>query len=353
MLYTTYLLALSCVLFFCFVDYRGKVFDKILCVFMYFMMAYVVSNADLGAYYNMYDYIDNISKIGFTDPGFGLLMFLGRSAGLDYSRFLIVFTIIGILFVVGVFRKISNCPGMILAIYFAFLFPTFTVQIRPFIAETILYVLLYEVVYNEKFDKKNFFILLALSVAFHATSLFFVLVLLMGLIHKRKNLAAVIVLISVLVPASATILKYIPIPMIQQKIQYYFYIRKTVSVSVLAVTIAYITVMGYIYYRCSKLKGDWYGRFDRLLRINIVGIIACDMMLLFNSNFYRMIRIILMVDALVILNQYFDNGGKARKRIVLGGVFASFFFAYEILMGRILDVAMGNSFLASALGIKR
>ena len=217
------LILIICItLFFCCVDINGKASSKVLLVLMFFIMAFTTDNVDMGAYLSWYRQIDSIWEVGVTDPGFGILMLLGKTAGLDYFGFLIALTVLGLAFVTIVIYKKSDCPAMVLAIYFALVFPTLTIQVRAFLAETVIYIMIAEIVEHEKFDLKKFFLLMIAAIMLHASSFFFILLLLIALVENERRFTMIVSAAVVAVPFSAVILRYIPIPMIQEKISVYF-----------------------------------------------------------------------------------------------------------------------------------
>lgn len=352
MLYAGYLFCLCAVLWFCFIDYKGVIADKLLCLFMFPLMAFVTENVDRPAYVMMYNYIDSPSKISFTDPGFGLLMYIGRCMGLDYNGFMVMFAIIALVFVIITFRKLSDCMSVVLAFYYALVFPTFTVQIRSIIAEALLYILIVRMINQPVFELKGFILLLALAVLFHATSLFFALLLLDVYIKKRKWLMVIVAVAMMAVPMTAAILKFIPIPMIQQKIQIYLYEeRARLSIGAIVLVMGFIALTGYVYFTMRRTTDiDWQTTLDRLLRVNLIGLIACVMVLVFSSNFYRMVRVILIVDIIILSNRYFRQRRLSlQQRAIIGFLLVSLFLARELATSELYNLAKNNSLLSSLM----
>ncbi len=351
MLYYIFFFSLCITMLFCFVDYKGILSSKILGIYIFFIMAYVTTNADMVAYKIMYDYIDNIKKIGYTDPGFGLLMYVGRILNLDYSGFIVFLTIVGFVLTLITLKKLSVCPAIMLVVYFVFLFPTYTVQIRSYIAEPVLFILMLDLVNSERINYKRFFLLLAIATIFHATSIFFILLLAALLIRNKIKLLFLVTIAMLMIPASSIILRYVPIPMIQQKIQYYFLARERVSRGALALVFLYIVLLSILFFIMKRTKDlEWRNKLDKLLRINIIGLVPCAMVILFNSNFYRMVRVIFFVDMIVLGNKYFAvRRVDVTKRLILGTMFVAFFLGQELLTRTIYNLAIDNSILGPFL----
>lgn len=353
MLFAIYLFLICIVFWLCFADYKGIISDKLLCIFMFPLMAFVTTNADKVAYVRLYQQIDSITGIGYTDPGFGLLMYIGNVLGFDYNGFLIFLTIIGLFFIVMVLKKISRCPAIVFACYFVFVFPVYTIQIRSFIAETVLYIMIVEIINREEFDLIKFFILLTLSTLFHASSFFYILLLFVVFIKSSRKLILLVTLSMAAISESYYILSFIPIPMIQEKSQYYLIYRESMSGAVVFLLVAYVFLLGAIYLLTRKTYDKkWRIRMEKLLRINLIGIIACALVLVFNSNFYRIIRVIFIVDIIIMANKYFETYFVSlKKRTVFAGLFIVFFIGHEFVTDTILNLAINNSFLCSFLAL--
>lgn len=351
MLYSVFILFSCLILTLCFIDDKGHYSDKLLFLLMFPLMAFSSENADRAAYVMMYEQIGNLSQIGVTDPAFGLLMFIGRSLNLKYDEFLILLALIGLVFVFITFKKLSICPSIVLSIYFCLLFPTFTIQIRAFIAETILYIMIVRIINEEKLDFFSFFILFALSIMFHSTSFFFILIL-FAVYIKRSDLFIIVMALMVLtIPFVPLFLGYIPIPMLQSKIQYYFGYRTSISKAAIFLVISYfiITFFIYIVFRNTK-KQMWKRRLEKLIRLHVIGLIACIMIIVFNSNYYRMIRVVIVIDSIILGNYCFSiHTPAAFERTVLAGVFVPTFVVYEIMTGTLFMLLINNSVLSKFL----
>lgn len=340
-------------MFFCCVDINGKASSKVLLVLMFFIMAFTTDNVDMGGYLYWYRSINSIWKVGMTDPGFGTLMLLGKTAGLDYYGFLIALTVLGLTFVTFVIYKKSDCPAIVLAIYFALVFPTLTIQIRAFLAETVIYFLIAEIAEHEKFNVKEFFLLMISAILLHASAFFFMLLLLIALVQNQRKFSIIITAAIVAVPFSAVILRFIPIPMIQAKIGAYFANKATGISAVYLYVLLYLAVTFLIYYLDSRTADiEWKGKLKRLLQVNEVGLIACAMIVVFGPNFYRIIRVILIGDALVLTNYLYEAGYlKLKNRALYSAIVIGLFLVGNIFTGVLLDLCSNNTVFSALLDL--
>ena len=347
------ILIICILLFFCCVDVNGKASSKGLLVLMFFIMAFTTDNVDMGAYLSWYRDVDSIWKVGITDPGFGILMLLGRTVGLDYYGFLIALTVLGLAFVTIVIYKKSDCPAIVLAIYFALVFLTLTIQIRAFLAETVIYLLIAEIAEHEKFDVKEFFLLMITAILLHASAFFFMLLLLIALVQNQKKFSIIVTAAIVTVPFSAALLRFIPIPMIQAKIGYYFANRATGISAVYLYVLLYLAVTMLIYYLYARTAGlEWKGKLRRLLQVNDIGLIACAMIVVFGPNFYRIIRVILVGDALVLTNYLYEAGSlRLKNRALYATIVIGLFLVGNIFTGLLLDLCSSNTMFGALLDL--
>ena len=128
-------------------QFIGRLFDLVL--------NYVKTNVDIGAYLSWYDQINRLGDITLTDPAFGFIMLIGKKLGLSYYEFLGFLGIIGLSFLYIVFRRYSKCFSVVLALYFILDFPAEIIQIRAFIAEIVMYILMMEYIGNLYIENSN------------------------------------------------------------------------------------------------------------------------------------------------------------------------------------------------------
>jgi len=344
--YYIIVIIMATLLAFCFIDIKGYLSIFPLLVLMFVLFAYMKSNVDMGAYIGFYNGINSIRDIMITDPGFGLLMYSGRLLGLDYFSFLGYLGVLGLMFLTWTFQKSSKVPAIVLALYFIMDYSAEIIQIRAFIAETVMYILMWDIIEKERFKWLRFFILLTIGITFHSTCFFFALLLLPQILKNRKKLIMVVAIICVIVPTAVVLLRYIPIPMLRDKLQFYVAEQRSrISLTGLLYVTLFLGITVFIN-RTRILNRDWIWqeKLGKLLDIHIVSFIACVLLLYFSSNFYRMLRTVMVVDFIVIGNYYYQTGKLNRHlQVVMAiGVFG-FFVACEVLLKQYYTVMIDNS----------
>lgn len=341
-------LILTTLIGFCIIDFKGKVSYKLLIVLMFFIMAYVTTNVDMPAYKMMYNSINSFRDLNVTDPAFSLLMLLGKRLNMSYYSFVKMITIIGLVLISYVFNKYSKGPAFVLALYFIFTFSAETVQLRAFLAETILYILLIKIIKSDFFDVKHFILTLMLATLFHSTSIFFALLIFIYIIKDRKKLFLVVVSSSILIPYLNTILAFLPIPMLNTKLQYYLSEqREGVSIGAVIYIVLYLCIILYLLYVEKKeMCEKWAQMISRMIKIHYIGLISCILIISYSSNFYRLTRTIIVVDFLFLVNYWLATQRINKRNIVLlsGGVMI-FFIVYESITKTWATIIANNSVL--------
>ncbi len=354
-IYYSIVIILAVILAFCFIDVKGKVVYFLLSVLMFLLFAFTRSNVDIGAYILFYDSIHSISDIGITDPGFGLLMLIAKELGMNYYGFLGFLGFIGIGMLALIFYTHSQVPAIVLALYFILDFSAEIIQIRAFIAEAIMYILMLNLIERPRFSWVRFFILLAIGMLFHSTCVFFSLLLLPQIIKRRGTLLTVVGIMCLAVPMAIVFLRIIPIPILREKLQYYVTAqRSSISIASILYVFLFLSITVFI---CHKTLGEndlqWQETLGKLLNIHIVSIIACVLLLYFSANFYRMLRTVLVVDTIVLGNYYYQTEriNKQTQGLWICGIFFGF-IGYEIVLQQYYTIMIENSFFAWILGTR-
>lgn len=343
---------IALVLALCMIDAEGLIIYKVLIIIMFLLFAFVKSNVDMGAYLDFYDRINGLSDIAVTDPAFGLLMLTGKMIGLDYSGFLVYLGIIGLLFLSFVFRHYSPCPAIALALYFIFDYAAEIIQIRAFMSEIVMYILMMDIIEKDEFHWKRFFITLTIGVLFHSTSIFFLLLILPVLIKSRRKLYTIVLIGCLLVPSVSIILRFFPIPILRDKLQYYVISqREGISFSALIYVMLFLLVsiwVGHI----AKHERDfiWRPKLQKLMNIHVIALIACVLLIYFSSNFYRILRTVMVVDSLA-LGRYYKEKGKLTlsHRVILSVCVLIFFVGFEMWGGSWKGIMESNSLFCSIM----
>ncbi len=327
-------------------DYKGKVTNKVSFVIMFVLMGFVTRNEDFYAYLRLYRSIDDITKIGLTDPGFGILMYLGNALNLDYYTFLKIITILFSLALIYVLKIYCNTPAIALSIYLIILFPVMTVQLRAFISEIIIYAMLLELITSKELSIRKILILLVASTLFHSISIFFIIMLITLYIRDSKSIFAITLVSIISIPITTRLVSYIPIPMIQQKSEVYLNLRtSTIGSGMIVYLSLYILLLVCILYILKKNSSEiWNSQLRNLLNINILTLLAVALVITFNSNYYRIIRVIIMVDIIVILNYLFSTS-RFTKTIQVTGmiVLPVLLFVYNYSTQSIMHIINNNA----------
>ena len=134
--------------------------------------------------------------------------------------------------------------------------------------------------------------------------------------------------------------------MIQQKSEVYLNLRtSTIGSGMIVYLSLYILLLVCILYILKKNSSEiWNSQLRNLLNINILTLLAVALVITFNSNYYRIIRVIIMVDIIVILNYLFSTS-RFTKTIQVTGmiVLPVLLFVYNYSTQSIMHIINNNA----------
>ena len=331
---------------FCVLEYRGAISYKLMIIFMFLLMAYTVTTVDMAGYQGIFSKVQSLATINATDVGFGFLMYIAKAAGLNFFEFVRLITVIGLALLTYIFYRHSICPALVLALYFVFTFSTDTIQLRAFLANCILYLMMLNMIENGDVNPLHFFVSMAIALSLHASSVFFVLLLAVVFIKDRRQLFGIIMALCCMIPYASTILNFIPIAAVRNKVAIYLMgQRDSVSMAALIYVFLYIVitfVLLYVDYHTTDEK--WKKQLDMLIKIHYICLISCVLIVVYTSNFYRITRTVIVVDFIVLGNYFIEKEiiRKDNAAIISAGVMM-FFLAFEFLTGIWMQIMQNNS----------
>ena len=155
-------------------------------LFMWILMAYNTSSADIGYYSNMFNRIKAGVTYHAVEGGFYFLCKLAVLLGMEYSCFLKLYSAVALLLIASTVIKYAKKPWLVLIVYFCYPFILDIAQIRHFMAVAIF---TYAIRYLEKFSRKNmvfYCILILIATTQHVLAFGFLIFLLAYISDKKK-----------------------------------------------------------------------------------------------------------------------------------------------------------------------
>lgn len=297
---------------------KDKIAFNFLWLFMVIIIMNTYNNADWDAYEFMYSLITSFDKCSVTDFGYGFFNLLGNSyLHLSFFWFRAIFTFCGMILLRKIISNYSPYPALVLALYFiAPFFPNDIIQIRNFMAQTLLCLFL-SIWIESDFKLKYLCMGLILSIMMHSSITYFIVIFILYFIKDEKKLYIFAGIASLMVGILPILLKKIPfIPI--EKITYYLNaVNQKIDFRGIVIIIAFLAGL-YILYKirnyaecCSNLR--FYKWADTVYKLNILCIPACAVMTMWTFNFYRVPRNMLLLNY-IVYSMYLAE--KKDKRII-------------------------------------
>lgn len=270
-------------------------FYYIFCVFFIMFLLLFFSgnfkNPDYNNYVKMYEQAQpTFFSIKSTEFGFITLLFFAKTLGFTYQFF--IFFIASICFLLISKTIFSNSPEPISVFYFWFLFPFLldAVQIRNFIAMSIVIFAISFLLENKKNALFKYIVLILIAMSFHMLASFFLIFIL----YKKRNLIPYIVLIICCVFIFYYIIKHY----IQSaKFSFYFFNNSTILGFLIPATIHIIILLlnNFLFKKNSFKYSSKELQYFQVC--NQIGKLSCTFIPFYyiNSQFIRLFRNIIIL----------------------------------------------------------
>lgn len=206
----------------------GMIFKKSKLLTYTMMLAAVILiggsslNADYYSYENNYFAIGNGLNSWNFEIGFQWLNRLIFNLGFSYQQFRLIIALMGMLLIYKTIKKFTNNTAYVMALYLIYPLILDTIQIRNFLAMSIvIYGMRYIICLNKQYLKYILTILLATSI--HSTMAFYLAVLLVSLKNNRRMtflVTSVSILSAILMPY---LIKGMSFFVASEKINAYFF----------------------------------------------------------------------------------------------------------------------------------
>jgi len=301
-----------------FIKQKSKFVMISLFLLLWILFGFNTSNADYMIYNLIYD-----GHYPNHEFGFMLLVNLFSNLGFTYQQFLISISLICYLILFRIINKYTIGTNYVIALYFIFPFMLDVVQIRNFIAMTIILLGIQYLLSDKKRATIKYIVAVLAASSIHYTSLFY-LILVFARFKSWKKLLLTFSMISI-VGATIAYTNIIPSAMgiifESDKVTNWFQGRTRFGF--LIPIIFQLISFGFVYYSHYKYRkteqkkendnnvypNDRFKNVDvhqnKLLeivfRINIVLLIAIPFYI-FNVSFFRLFRNVLLLNYIVVTN---------------------------------------------------
>lgn len=329
-------LLLIAIIFLSAIVYKNKTIYIALSAIMLFFFAFATEHADFLAYAGRYSWIKNRFDIFSQEPAFGILMWICNLFNLSYNTFLVILFLIGLIIISKCLYKYSETPALILAIYFLLFFSGHIAQIRAYIAEWIVIFALLYISTEESAKKWKYILLIFLASAFQIATIFFLPFFIVKPSKRLKFKSCIIVIIFLaMLSQLKNILLSCPVGILRERLLVYLSTdNRHMNTYSLVFGLFFILMFLYVL-RLSKkcfdaMEKDWARRFEILSEINTLALIPLTLIFVYGNNFFRYNRVVIMVNAILLINYYkARNAFYSKARGVVGCACAALFIMGE------------------------
>lgn len=254
-------------------------------------------NADYLVYERMY----NNAEYSRLEPGFSLLMSLGKTIGLSYHQFAVMVILLGFIIILSALKNL-NITNYVLLAYLFYPFLLDVTQIRFFLSVAIFVYSSKYLINDDKISIVKYLICIFLSASIHISSLFYLIFILLKLknysVKKFVKLSIIFIAISFVfivflnnnqIPFIDNLLKIFDMEM------YYVYFNTKVDFGFIIPMFYYLASIYLLKKSLSIIrKSEYYGdkeeKFGNLvLGMHIISIILFPLFLV-NLQFIRFYR---------------------------------------------------------------
>lgn len=288
---------------------KKKIYAIFLIVFLWVLFAFQYGNADYFSYENMYQHFAVYdTSNSFSNIGYKILCRVFFSFGIKYDQFLVIEATVGLLIIAYVIFKNCKYPGIVLVLYTIYPYIMDTVQIRNFLAESII--LLGISLYINQAEFRGYIhmgICLVIASLIHVSALVYLVLLLIPAL-KKKYLKIIIgfavVFEFVLI---AYIKEFVAIMQLGDHVSSYFY--KSISpFTAVFLTLYFISAAAIL--NCVQnisLRNNQYTKWNAVVsRVNILMLPFIPLCFVTN-DFQRIYRNVFVLSYIAVVNLYYSG----------------------------------------------
>lgn len=328
---------------------------------LWVLMAFNYNNADYNMYKNLYHLYGNSSELFSSEILFQILCKIGNYFDISYRVFIAIYSIIPVTLMAIAFRKLTKNSNLVVGLYMLFPFLLDAVQIRHFMAISIILFGIQFLITENKKDIWKYLICNIIAIGFHYIAAFCLLFILVKFFENKKILffcitLDILLIVFIVSGLGVSILSNI-LP--SEKVQAYFLsteYRPSNWVIIMAMCLQAMTVV-YAYI----LANVWHERYDNdiyqnegnkniekekntielILKINNLSLLLIPTFI-FNIQLYRISRTILILNYIMLGITF---GKKNRKDdiviLLVTAIVIVCFFYLRVIQNNVFDTTAG------------
>lgn len=297
-------------------------------------------NMDFSNYYTAYLSSDGALSSRNMETGFRYIMYLSNSLGLSMNSFRLVIGFFGFTLIINTIKRYSNYPNYVLSLYLIYPFINDVIQIRNFLAASIVIFSIRYLIENKKWNLFKYVLSIFIASSIHVSSLFYLVLILVRFL-KSKN---IFVIVFTAFP-TLVILAYTSFyPFLASKItnneKVFLYLSRRTTWGLLLV-FGILFMLYLVHYilnkeckrslwnkdnsiinKVAKVKLDKIEFYDSMLKINTILLLIAPL-LVYDFNFIRLYRNILPLNYIIYIDAIILNKASKHAYMYLTLIYVS------------------------------
>lgn len=204
---------------------KGSILKVFLLMMMWILFWGNYNNPDYFNYTLVYDYILDTGK-GYESSqlGFSIIMGIALNFGFEYYQFLMIISFLGLYLIASTVEKYTSKPQLVYVLYFLHPFLLDIVQVRHFLAMSIIIFCIQYLEKNGKLDNMKFIFGILIAFSIHYISIIFLpLILIKRMKIKRLYIVTFVILVVGIPLAYSNILQGLAFYLVPiEKVEIYF-----------------------------------------------------------------------------------------------------------------------------------
>lgn len=282
---------------------------------------------------------EGLKNSELSEIGFRFLAYLGNVIGLSYQLFRTLVAIIGLLLIQKTILDFTKKYNLVFLLYFIYPFILDVIQIRNFLAASIVVFSLRFIIKNSRKDDVKYLIAILIAASVHSVSVFFIPFILIKNFTIKQLLNTSIIL----VPFLCILTSYTFIPNLIRNIagedamfNLEMYFKRANYGFILLwsrqLAICIMSYLGYVSILKSRISQKWLRLDNAIIKLNFYLIIICFPLVMFDGNFTRIFRDISILNYILISHVLYVYPREGHLYLLFAIILGLSFFTMDILI---------------------
>jgi hypothetical protein len=302
--------------------------------FMILLFGGIHNCADNLNYRNLYEFVktNGIANYAFTEFGFIVFTFVCIKIGLTFTLYRTLIGAIGLLLIQKTVFEHTKKYNFVFFLYFIYPFIFDVIQIQNFLALSILVFSMKFLIPDNRKSKVMYIIGVLIATSIHYMSIFFLPFVFVEKISIRQLVRFTLIFVPILVILTKSaiipsLIKYFIGNDLMAKLTPYFQKANWGFLLLWALQLGFciVTYQCYKIINKSEIDENWKVFGKLIVKLNIYLIIICFPLVIFNANFLRLHRNMLILNYLIMSQSLYVNPKKSLI-LLLATIFLTFYF---------------------------